>query len=169
MYYKLIPAEIEVRYLADPTADFAARLREQLAHELLPSIRICESLIGKFGGSIEMPSSKWFRTTYPYHDEGVSKEQHIAHVCCYSRAWASVEQQWAEGDFSAAQPTRFYPWIAFNMVMENIREAIVAWQELLDSESGQGQAESFNGFLERGGGAAARWGEQEPQQADGTT
>ena len=53
-----------------------------------------------------MPSSSWFQKMHPYRDDGLSKEQHIAHVCCYSRAWASVEQRWAEGGAQATAPTR---------------------------------------------------------------
>ena len=59
-----------------------------------------------------MPSSSWFQKMYPYRDDGLSKEQHIAHVCCYSRAWASVEQRWAEGGAQATAlpyPTLPYP------------------------------------------------------------
>jgi hypothetical protein len=51
----MIPAEIEMRYLQDPTAAFAVQVREQLVNELLPSIRISETLIGKFGGSSAHP------------------------------------------------------------------------------------------------------------------
>ena len=53
----MVPTEIEERYFEDPTGAFAFRLREQLVNELLPSIRISETLIGKFGGSSVHPLS----------------------------------------------------------------------------------------------------------------
>jgi hypothetical protein len=71
MYCKLFPDEVESRYLADPTSDFAIRLREHVELELLPPLRQTEMILQDFkllkgsGGSLEQPSNKFFTGTLP--------------------------------------------------------------------------------------------------------
>ena len=142
MYTRLVPQELVQRYLADPTSDFAVRLRELVTHELLPRLRELQALILNTAGQIEMPSASFFAEKYPLRGSG-SIEQQFPHVSCYTTGWECIVQQWSDGNFGTVQPYGWYPVCLQQMVEENIRLALLERQELLDSQRGAGTIESF--------------------------
>jgi len=142
LYSRWIPQELAQRYLADPTSDFAIRLREFVAHELLPLLRELQTLIRETGGQIEMPSASFFAEKFPLRGKG-STEQHFAHVSCYTTAWECIVQQWSDGNFGTVQPYGWFPTCLAQMVEENMRLALLERQELMDSQGGGGAIESF--------------------------
>ena len=55
MYNNAWGPDVEARYMADPAAPFAVRLREYAVQEYMPLLREVVALIRKFGGSSAGP------------------------------------------------------------------------------------------------------------------
>jgi hypothetical protein len=125
------------RYDADPTSDFATRLREHVTHELLPPLRELEALLQRKGGELEMPSQSFFEDKYPSRGAG-SIEQYVGHVGVYSRSWQRIVDQWGEGNFGTARPYGYFPFVMAALLEENIRSSLSERQALLDTECGVG-------------------------------
>jgi hypothetical protein len=56
MYNRVWGPDMEARYMADPAAPFAVRIREYAVQEYVPLLREVVALIRKFGGSSADPS-----------------------------------------------------------------------------------------------------------------
>jgi hypothetical protein len=58
MYNRVWGPDVEARYMADPAAPFAVRMREYAVQEYMPLLREVVALIRKFGGSSADPSQE---------------------------------------------------------------------------------------------------------------
>ena len=58
MYNSAWEPDVEARYMADPAAPFAVRMREYTVQENIPLLREVVALIRKFGGSSADPSQE---------------------------------------------------------------------------------------------------------------
>jgi hypothetical protein len=58
MYASAWEPDVEARYMADPAAPFAVRMREYTVQENIPLLREVVALIRKFGGSSADPSQE---------------------------------------------------------------------------------------------------------------
>jgi hypothetical protein len=55
----------------------------------------------------------------------------------FADAWAPLERRWEAGDFSRMQPAQPNPWIALNMVVNNMLATAGARQKELEGASSQ--------------------------------